>query len=165
MSPVKRFIGSKVIPAILLMFGLLSGWVVADNLISGWESKNWPTVEGVVTSSRIDAPSQSQSSSTKVASVSYIPYVFYTYFIRNQEYEGFEIISGGYSFDNRAEAEEVLKRYPINESVQVYVHPEKNKKSVLETGTSGFPFGFSLAFVLFTGLGIIFPRLFAKAKY
>ncbi len=163
MKSARRFLGSKLLPGILILLGGLAMWAAIGNVLDGWSSDDWPYVEGVITASEVSSSSQSMGSSTRSrTSTSYFPSVEYQYTVNGAPQEGYEIVFGGYSFSSRQEAGAILQKYPLGQKVRVYYKPRKYHRSVLEPGLHGLPYILLFGGTIFVGAGFLMIKLFPK---
>jgi len=91
-------------------------------------SKAWPSVEGTILFSEVEARRTSEGGT------SYYPVVSYEYIINGRAYKGgkFGKIEQGMAF--RGSAERKITRYPKGKTVKVYHHPNHPGVSLLEPG-------------------------------
>lgn len=120
---------------IFFMFFLLTINQV-DTIYQSSKSKNWPTTEGVITSSSVSVDSGGDSVDT------YGPRVSFRYSVSGKEYENNTIFYKQEPETNdRSTAQNVISRYPEGDTVNVHYHPRNPQISVLETGLgAGWPF-------------------------
>jgi hypothetical protein len=79
-----------------------------------------------------------------VGTVSYRLDIQYRYEVANQSHVGSRVNYTGESYDLKADAELVARRYPVNSKVDVYYNPGNVTESVLEPGTSASNYWFLL---------------------
>lgn len=77
-------------------------------------------------------------------------------------HEGYEIVFGGYSFSSRQEAEEVMKKYPLEKVVEVYYNPRKHHRSVLEPGLHELPLVLLFSGIVFLVAGLFVIKVLPK---
>jgi hypothetical protein len=116
------------------------------------ESKDWPTVDGVITQSEIEhQTSTSGEGSDKKTTVKSYPKIAYQYRIDGQPYES-TTVSFSSSSNN---AKQIVAQYPKGKTVRVYYNPDKPRQAVLVPGNSGVnfvPYIFAIVFILL-GMG------------
>jgi len=164
MSPFKRFLGARFFPALLVAFGALGLWAGIDNMVKGWASLDWPSTDGVITSSEFGQNDNSAISSAnkKSSATTYYAKVEYEYAVEGLTYAGNKVSYGETASVDREEAERVLKPYPEGQTVRVYYNPDSHRQGLLEPGLHGYPWLFLLPGVLFLGAGILMARHFPK---
>lgn len=165
MSPFKQFLGSRLMPGILFLLGVLALWIGIDNVVKGVASQGWPSTSGVVTSASIDTTYSSNSSSTSAPSTAtYHPIITYDYSVNAISHSGYTVSFGGYSTTDQKEAETYLQNYPEGQKVAVFYNPGDHGESVLEPGLHDYPWIFLIPGVLFVLTGIFMARFFPKAS-
>jgi len=163
MRSARYFLRSIFLPGILLVLGGLAAWSAIDSILNAWSSQDWPYVEGRITASEVSSSTQSIGpSKINSTSTSYFPSVSYQYTVNGGPHEGHEIVFGGYSFNSKHEAEEILKRYPLDKIVSVYYNPKKYHRSVLEPGLHELPLVLLFAGIVFAGAGLLVVKLSPK---
>ena len=115
---------------------------------TGVESKNWPTVDGVIIQSEIEQrTSTTGDSANKKTEVKSYPKIAYKYRISGQDYEGTDI-----SFSSApSNAKQLVSRYPMGKAVRIYYNPDKFEQAVLVPGNVNLntvPFIFAGVFIL-----------------
>lgn len=91
-------------------------------------AKNWDQVEGVITVSRVEQPSEHVSDDLNDAS----PIVRYRYRARGQDLESDRIAIGGQPMMTRVLAGKLVGRYPVGARVDVHIDPNDLKNVLLE---------------------------------
>ena len=89
---------------------------------------NWDTVEGVITVSKVEQPSEHVSDDLNDAS----PIVRYRYRLGGQDLEGDRIAIGGQPMMTRVLAGKLVGRYPAGARVDVHIDPNDPKSALLE---------------------------------
>jgi energy-coupling factor transporter transmembrane protein EcfT len=150
MNPgVEKIAGSIIFTAIGILIALFS----YNAYETSAESKDWPTVEGVIVTSEIEQQtSTSGEGSNKKTTVNSYPKIAYRYQVDGQDHESTKISF----FSASGNANQIVSRYPKGKTIRVYYNPAKSQQAVLVPGGSGFPvvsFFFAGAFVAL-GLGI-----------
>jgi hypothetical protein len=99
--------------------------------------KSWPTADGVITSSTIDATwTQAKDNAGRPRPYeSCTPNVHYTYTADGKQLEGRRITREPFA-SSRAEIETWVRRYPVGKAVKVYYDPKDPTSSILEFKTS-----------------------------
>ncbi len=108
---------------------LLLIYVNAQMLIIA--SRNWPSVEGRIESSRVVRRSTSSGSGHGTNS-SYRPEIKYTYSVMGNNYEGKRIGFGVPIGSFESGAKQVVARYPHGTTRTVYYNPQNPAQAVLE---------------------------------
>lgn len=91
-------------------------------------AKNWDKVEGVITVSRVEQPSEHVSDDLNDAS----PIVRYRYRVGGQDLESDRIAIGGQPMMTRVLAGKLVGRYPVGARVDVHIDPNDPKNVLLE---------------------------------
>ena len=145
MAPTtEKLAGAVIFPAIGIVIALFSYNAYATRM----ESKTWPTAEGVIVRSEIEAHDSTAGSdgSKKTEAVQY-PKIAYQYQVGGQSHKNTRI-----SFSSSSgNAQQIVARYPKGKPVQVYYNPDRPKQAVLVPGGTGFnivPYIFATVFVL-----------------
>ena len=134
----------------LLVFGLGSlggAYIIADSLEStwtGWNSSNWPKVEGTILESKVtfttrterreyDTSRRDQDEYKTIDT--FYPTVTYEYELKGRKYEGTRIIScdSGMTSDK---ASSETKKFPAGAKTTVYYTPKDPSWSVLVPGVT-----------------------------
>ncbi len=104
----------------VLMVGIIVYLRIAANVI-----KDWPSVQGKVTGSRVAY----DSSTSKTGA---IPYVTYVYEVNGKTYKDGHLFPGIFTVSGQTSAEKVVARYPRGADVTVYYNPKKPSEAYLE---------------------------------
>jgi hypothetical protein len=104
----------------LLMVGLVIYLQVAANAV-----KDWPSVPGKVTSSRVSYDSSSSENGA-------VPFVTYTYEVQGKTYKENRISPGILTVAGETSAEKVVALYPKGKEVSVYYNPKNPAEAYLE---------------------------------
>ena len=120
---------------------------------TGVESKDWPTVDGMIIKSEIEQQTvTTEKDGKKKTEVTSYPKIAYQYRIDGQNYECKKI-----SFlSTSGSANQIVSKYPKGKTVRVYYNPDKPKQAVLVPGHPGLnvvSFFFAGVFI-FLGVGI-----------
>jgi hypothetical protein len=91
-------------------------------------AKNWDMVEGVITVSKVEQPSEHVSDDLNDAS----PLVRYRYKLGGQDLESDRIAIGGQPMTTRVLAGKLVGRYPVGARVDVHIDPNDPKNALLE---------------------------------
>lgn len=149
---------STVFFFVLLAISLLSFWVGITRTVYGFQSRDWPHVQGMILTSTVTR----RPTGVTGADV-YAPVVTYTYEVSGRRFEGskiaFYIGGGGLRWAN-----EISDRYPKGSTVKVFYDPRDPSRAVLQPGhetTAGtlIPFAFSLGIA-----GFAFFKIFPKMR-
>ena len=120
----------------LLMIGLVTaifGYYLTKTmslpyLKQAWGSKAWPSVEGTILFSEVQARRMSDGGTT------YFPVISYEYTISGRTYKGGRLGTSVQGMAFRGSAERKIARYPKGKTVKVYHHPNNLGNSLLEPG-------------------------------
>jgi hypothetical protein len=110
-------------------------------------ARNWDKVEGVITVSRVEQPSEHVSDDLNDAS----PIVRYRYRVGGQNLESDRIAIGGQPMMTRVLAGKLVGKYPVGARVDVHIDPNKPKSALLEPAQQG-NLSALLAFTIVFGL-------------
>jgi len=117
------------------------------------ESKNWPTVDGIIIKSKIENQTfTTEENGKKKTEVRPYPKIIYKYQANEKKYESTKI-----SFiPLPGNANQIVTRYPKGKTVRVYYNPDKPKQAVLVPGNASVnyvPFFFA-GVLIFIGVAI-----------
>jgi hypothetical protein len=117
-------IGRRDIPGMVIMAIIGIGLTILGSakLNNDVKSKSWPVTEGTVTSSEVGGASK------------YYPSVNYTYKVDSAVYTSNRIKSVNFNTKNKSTVEEILKKYPVNATPDVYYNNEDPSAALLEPG-------------------------------
>jgi len=166
LGPVPRFFFARIFPWFIVAVGALALYLGFQTMVGGWASNSWPTVLGVVTTSKIETE-QMSSGGNSSSRQSYHARVYYDYAVGGESFSAKRVSFGEYGTGDAEHAKGVLGRYPAGAEVEVHYDPDDPAVAVLEPGLHDLPW-FYLAlgtpFTLF-GLGLAWftPRLAAAA--
>jgi hypothetical protein len=104
----------------LFMFGIIIYLRIATNAV-----KNWPSVPGKVTTSRVSYKSSSDKTDAT-------PFITYVYDVDGKTYKEGGISPGVLTLSDKMDAEKVVARYPRGSVVTVYYNPKNPSQAVLE---------------------------------
>ncbi|MEZ5318755.1 MAG: DUF3592 domain-containing protein [Vicinamibacterales bacterium] len=165
MSPLRRTVGGRIFPAMVVVVGLVTLWIGVDNMRQASASVGWPAVPGVVTRTSLESQI-SGGSGGRTRSQTWRPVVVYEYEVNGAVHEADRISFGEYATSDRADAAAVLQRYPTGTRVTVRYRPGQPDVAVLEPGTAGVPWFFIVLGAVFTVVGILLivvvPRIIAR---
>ena len=134
---------------------LISGVVLfkfGQDILRGLNSRNWPTTQGTIMYSGIQAH---QSSDEDGTSTSYDAAVQYSYQVAGQAFQGTRKSFSDVRTSSVQRAQRILERYPQGSSVTVYHHPENPSLSVLEPGVGWFSYIGGIIVLGLFGFGIL----------
>ncbi|MBC2711526.1 MAG: DUF3592 domain-containing protein [Desulfosarcina sp.] len=116
---------------VVLYFGV-------NALINGYESRNWPTVQGQISNSYVDRQHKSRPGTTG-SSIRYVARIGYEYTINGKTYYCDTIGFGKseYGSQKRSKALKYLEQYPKGKPVTVYYDPADPHNAVLKAGITG----------------------------
>jgi len=116
-------------PAFFILPGLAMVFVGLHHVALGRASPGWPTTNGIVQSSSVDARRARNSHS-----YTYYLVVSYSYHVNGVSYTGHQIRYGSTSYNSVEGAQEDANRYGEGTTIQVHYRPEDPSESVLEPG-------------------------------
>jgi hypothetical protein len=130
------------------------------------DAADWPQAQGTVLSSRVESRySQSSSSSGRSSrsSYTYLPAVEYSYAVGGREYRSAKVNLGAEeSYGDPSWAEEFVAAHPPGGTVAVRYNPEDPADAALIVdGPPWWMLLFPLMGLVFIGIGVAIPRLFA----
>lgn len=107
----------------MLLITTVFGAYLSARVVENFNSKNWPTVSGVVETSQIKQLKKSTN---------YLIQIEYRYFVNGVEYlnDRFSVMNNGVSHE---EAKRLLSMYSKGQQVQVRYEPSNPQVSLLET--------------------------------
>ncbi|MDG9924616.1 MULTISPECIES: DUF3592 domain-containing protein [unclassified Pseudomonas] len=110
-----------------LVFGVMMYFAIQQALEMG-DSREWPTVEGVITESHITRTTEQRSS----VRYEYEVRVQYSYNVDGVGYtsDRLRIRRTRYSWETNAQRE--LAEYPVGQRVRVYYNPKEPERSLLK---------------------------------
>ena len=144
-----------IVGLIFVAAGLYFVAIAIVGLVRSLRSRNWSSVQGIITASDVKTEVGTGSSSQ----ASYKPVIEYEYEVRGTQYTGNTINFSRFQTSSPTGASRTVRNYPVDTEVTVYHHPWQPEKSTLETGTiaphlSGLMVGSAIAvFGTFFGLG------------
>lgn len=137
---IERIIG------IVVLFVAFAAIVCAGySFLKSQDTRNWPSVEGMVTKSSTRTQREPGASGTPTT----IADVWYKFVIDGVEYHNDTISLAQYGSSSASHAVKEARRYPVGSKVIVYYNPENCHESILEHKTPWIFIG------LFAGLGSI----------
>jgi len=138
---IEKIVGLVVL---FVAFGAIA--VAGYFFLKSQRTRDWPSVEGVITKSgtRIQREPGTSGTPTTIADVRY------TFVIDGVEYRNDTISLSQYGSSSASHAVKEARRYPVGSRVMVFYNPENHFDSVLERKTPWVFIG------LFAGLGSIF---------
>jgi hypothetical protein len=117
---------------IIIGISFIALFLIVRNIVHGLNSRNWPTTEGKVVHSGVQAH-QSMDDEGDI-STTYGASIEYAFNVSGQEIQGTRRSFTEMRTNSVRRAEQILARYPQGSSVTVYHHPDKPSLSVLEPG-------------------------------
>ncbi len=102
-------------------------------IVRAVKSRNWYTVDGVITASDVKVDVGSGSSSQ----ASYTPAIEYEYEVRGTRYTADNVNFSRFQTPSPTAAARTVRKYPVGEQVTVYHHPWQPEKATLEPGKIG----------------------------
>lgn len=97
------------------------------------DSREWPTTQGQITSSRIVQVSERVSPKGDHSSYppKYEARLSYSYQVDGQPYSGNRLRIRSHAYSNEKHARRELANYPVGQQVEVHYNPEEPESSVL----------------------------------
>lgn len=114
-------------------------------------AQGWPTVPGVILSSRVEAHMERDTDGYNTTT--YKPVVTYQYKVMGQEYTSSRIGFGSEAF-SRKKCEEMIAGYPVGQPVNVHYDPDKPENATIETKAQGGTASLVVG-ILFLGAGLV----------
>ena len=150
-------LGCLAAAAVMFIFGVV-------NIISGTESKSWPSAEGYVITSYVDKRVEYVGSNRR-RTTTYTPVIRYEYNVSGRSYtSGRVCFSGGSGGSDRSDAVEVTEKYPEGAEVKVFYNQEKPEESVLEPGVVWSAIILIAAGLVFLVVAVIIFRSMRKSS-
>lgn len=144
----------------LVLIGLVYSFVYWIEINADRKSKNWPSVSGKITSSRIEEKTTNSygSGGHLIDSVSYVPVVKYSYHVAETLYHAERIGNSIYSGITPKAVERWVKRFPANTTIPVYYNPADPSDAILIPTTNSNIFGFIMGIAI-SALGVFLVGL------
>ncbi len=117
-----------MIGLVFSLVGLVGCWMVLSIF-------RWPTVPGRVTAHAVETVSDSMRF---MRATWFKPIVRYEYKLDNQAFTGNVIAREPYRSEEQIQSAGILRNYPINSQVTVYVHPSDPTRAMLENRLTRF---------------------------
>jgi hypothetical protein len=117
-----RLILTRILPPILILFGIWMLYYGGRNVLRANKSKTWPMVQGVVQNSSVESRRNLHTAK-----------VLYDYTVSEKSFTG---MFSSYS-STRSPAQGIVNRYPKGKTVSVYYNPQNPQVCVLEPGVKG----------------------------
>ena len=132
---------------------IVGGWLfykhISQTIIDeASASKDWPTVQGMVSSSDIRS---SISDGDEMYSID----LLYAYTVQGENYTGDRVSTVSTSTSSLSDVDEDLSKYPEGGLVTVYYNPEAPSISMLEPGADFFTYIITYGPLLFCLVGLI----------
>ena len=159
-SPEKSSSTGKV--PLLIFFALaLVGSPVAywgyTIVLKARASASWPSVKGVITSSRVATRRSRHKDSRGYTRTrtTYFPSISYKYTVGGKNFSGTKRAFGESSSSNRAWAAGVVSHYYPGSEVEVYYNPDDPADAVLEPGVTMSSYAVLIIGGLFVAIGVL----------
>ena len=150
---------SPIVYSVFIVLGLILVIVSITSKKKAKAAQSWPTIPGVILSSRVDIHTSRDSDGDR--NTTYEPVVAYQYTIMGRDYTSSRIAFGSNTF-SRKKSDEIIARYPVSQPVMVHYNPDKPEYAALETevqgGTAGLVLGIILIAVGIVMAGFSFMR-------
>jgi hypothetical protein len=138
----------RVAALLVVGFGFLGGLAIGRVGVrqtwDAWQSTNWKTVAGVITSaetsfatqttSRDDPVQRGRGIRQEVEKDVFFARLTYSFEVNGQQHTGHRIGVADVGSDNHSAAADITARYATGTAVTVHVHPTDPSQSVLESG-------------------------------
>ena len=157
----------KMFVNFILMVLVLAGVGIAvygtGTVIDAYKSTDWPQADGSVTASGVEMKSDATDGRTRA--LRYSPAVSYSYDVDGRTYSldrlGFTRVWTG----DESDAQSIVRRYPVGQTVTVYYDPGDPSMAVLFPGVSlnsmlGLLFGLAMIAIMTVAM-YVFNRFFA----
>ena len=118
----------RALALVLGGFGLLLMALGLSTLPEQISSKSWPSVRGMMLASEVVKHSSRKKSS------SYTLKLKYEYRVADRIYQGTRQAAGRRKYELRLKADEALQSYAVGRPVEVFYHPRKPERALLEPG-------------------------------
>ncbi|MBI2499233.1 DUF3592 domain-containing protein [Candidatus Woesearchaeota archaeon] len=138
--------GTIIGKIIFIIIGLIFFISAIINILRGYSSKNWPSVQGKIIHSDIQIQRDIRHGPN------YSPTILFEYFINGTKYFSNRISFGGTS-TGLIGIQRILIKYPVGSDVLVYYNPQKPQISILEPGITFSIIIFLLVGIIFTIVG------------
>lgn len=125
--------GQKNLIVLLVIAGLTAGgaWLYTrydeDMASSSGESARWPSVDGLVTRSNLEALHSNVGTNRKIR---WRLEIYYEYVVGNEVFEN-DVVRFDQDELSTEEKEDMVSAYPVGRRVHVFYNPERPKQSVL----------------------------------
>lgn len=144
---------SVFVSLVFALVFMVGGWLFYKNVSQtiideANASKDWPTVQGMVSFSDIH-------SSISDGDEMYRVVIEYNYTVQAENYTGNRITAVSSSTSSFSEVDKDLSKYPEGEMVSVYYNPEAPGISMLEPGAGFFTYMITYGPLLFCFVGLI----------
>jgi len=123
--------------------------------IQAVHSSSWPSVDGVVTESRVDHATDSRGRETDM------PRITYRYSVDGDEHVGTRLFFGSQyrtswsaNAKGTAHTQEYIARYPTGAPLQVHYDPDHAATSVVEAGVTSALVTLIVVATMMTGVGV-----------
>ncbi|MEK7560409.1 MAG: DUF3592 domain-containing protein [Patescibacteria group bacterium] len=147
LTPGKATIALFIMGIVGALLTIFLGIPMATN---AFESKGWPTVDGVITVSNFTTNQDRDD-----GSVTYGASIAYDYTVNGAAHTGSTVHFGQYSTSDPSYGRGIVSRYPVGKQVRVFYDPDDPAKSVLESGAGWSSFMVAGIGLLFTLLGFV----------
>ncbi len=135
-------VGSTLFVGIFFVVGVAVSWWGWRILQNARVSESWPATSGKVTYSQVRIDHDEDGTT-------YHAEVGFSYVVNDQRYSADTVSFGQYGSSSRNHADEIVARYPEEQTVTVYYNPAEPETAVLEPGVT-----WSSYMVL--GIGLVF---------
>lgn len=156
LSNLFAFVLAYVVPFCILLGGVSGLWTSGEFFVDAYRSSTWPQASGEVI--RSDLASESRFQKSNQSTTGYWAEVEYTFVVDDAKHTSEHVTldglrSGPHIGSGKKEAEEILARYPVGKTVDIYYDPDDPARATLETGISAGNFFVPIFSLVLTALG------------
>ena len=148
--PLVRW-ATHFVMALLLVGTPFVEWMMVRNLLHSAQSTSWPKVSGVITKSEVVWDLRGKE-------VRYSADVAYDYEVRDKPYHGSSVRVGNMTTKGKADAEQIVARFPAGRPVAVYYNPDDPSETCLIPGTKWVHYLVVVTPVFFFLLSVVYFR-------
>jgi hypothetical protein len=156
-SPVKKFAFSRVFPWVFTLVIALIMSLSVEEIVSGWSSAKWPTVEGTITTSSVETHAGIGNKG-----IFYHPQIVYSYIVDGKQLTSNRVAFGATNTNDPSDAQRIVDKYPKGKTVTVSYDSDENQESLLEPGLRIGAWGYILLGTPFLLIGIAMIKVFPK---
>jgi hypothetical protein len=163
MSPLKRFVGVRVFPAMLILMGSVSIYLGLQTTQYAKDSLDWPVTKAKIAKSGVELETTTSNSTGSLStSRTYRAIVEYEFSVEGKSFQGNRIAYGHYDTEDAVDAERTIEAFPVGAIVDVSYLPDNPLESVLKPGDAGAPWFFIILGGVFLFVGLVMARYFPR---